>query len=375
MSWIWNEKTNFILLHSIILHQQQSTINWSSIVQDIQLEILSTPQLLKVQYEFLLENFHSKEDSTSLYIAIKQIYLHSLCQKVEDGLQTTIEIVYEFIRHVRSKRLHIQDIEQLMKEWNFNSSSDKEQKNKERLFKILNRLRDYMQTLPNNDHQSKLIIHSNTNESISVEKIIQNEQLETVSDSNDEPLIEHKRNDVLHLPNREKSLFTRRRTRSLTIMAENQDDKVNIGVEWFVPKFKRQQRSSSLHAQCSSIPSISSSTLPKQHLESNGTLLTTIDNDDSSDSTNNSNVRRTHTQPSVSWLPLTNEQIAEKECQQTNLKLLDDQQLDDVSSTDSDSIEVQWSSSRKTKISSSSISHSTDEHHQDNNSCKRQRLT
>ncbi len=124
----------------------------------------------------------------------------------------------------------------------------------------------------------------------------------------------------------QKPSFTRRRTRSLTIFNENKDDKVNIGVEWFVPKLKRQQRSSSLHGQCQSSSPIDSQ---NRDLESNGIrmrkifisqiqfylfffysqVLTTIDNDESSSSTSNSNIRRTHTQPAISWLPLTREQV------------------------------------------------------------------
>jgi hypothetical protein len=46
--------------------------------------------------------------------------------------------------------------------------------------------------------------------------------------------------------------MVRRRTQSLTLFGINKDNKVNIGVEWFVPKFKRQQRSSSLHARSQS---------------------------------------------------------------------------------------------------------------------------
>jgi hypothetical protein len=37
--------------------------------------------------------------------------------------------------------------------------------------------------------------------------------------------------------------------------------------------------------------------------------MTTVDNDESSDSINDSNLRQTHTQPVISWLPLTNEQV------------------------------------------------------------------
>ncbi len=52
----------------------------------------------------------------------------------------------------------------------------------------------------------------------------------------------------------QKTSFIRRRTQSLTLFGENQDRKVNIGVEWFVPILKRQQRSSSLHARSPSPP-------------------------------------------------------------------------------------------------------------------------
>ena len=46
MGFVWDAKNNFILLHSIHRHQQESlslNINWLSIVRDIQLEISSTP--------------------------------------------------------------------------------------------------------------------------------------------------------------------------------------------------------------------------------------------------------------------------------------------------------------------------------------------
>ncbi|CAF3723594.1 unnamed protein product [Rotaria sp. Silwood1] len=76
MAFIWNAKNNFILLHFVTLHQQQqssiSDINWSSIVNDISLEICSTPTLLKDQYEYLLENFYLKQDSKSLYSTLKR---------------------------------------------------------------------------------------------------------------------------------------------------------------------------------------------------------------------------------------------------------------------------------------------------------------
>jgi len=58
----------------------------------------------------------------------------------------------------------------------------------------------------------------------------------------------------------------RRRTQSLTVVGENKDNKVNIGVEWFVPKFKRQQRSSSLHARSQSPIQIDSLSSQNQNL-------------------------------------------------------------------------------------------------------------
>ena len=83
MTCTWDAKNNFILLHFVNLYQQRSltsNIDWSSIVNDIDLEIRSTPsvrlnfflvlfpnifyyQLLKTQYDHLLESFHSKQDS------------------------------------------------------------------------------------------------------------------------------------------------------------------------------------------------------------------------------------------------------------------------------------------------------------------------
>lgn len=55
----------------------------------------------------------------SLYSIIKHIYLHSLCEKIEDDLKFTLETVYELIRHIRSQRINTDDIEKLIKEWNF----------------------------------------------------------------------------------------------------------------------------------------------------------------------------------------------------------------------------------------------------------------
>lgn len=57
MTFEWDAKNNFILLHFINLHQQQSLtldINWSSIVNDIRLEISSTPI---VRNSFCYEDF------------------------------------------------------------------------------------------------------------------------------------------------------------------------------------------------------------------------------------------------------------------------------------------------------------------------------
>jgi hypothetical protein len=42
-----------------------------------------------------------------------------LCQKIEDDSKLTLETVYELIRHARAKRINTDDIEQLIKEWNF----------------------------------------------------------------------------------------------------------------------------------------------------------------------------------------------------------------------------------------------------------------
>ncbi len=55
----------------------------------------------------------------SLHSTLKQIYLHSLCQQIEDDSKLILETVYELVRHTRAKRIHTNDIEQLMKEWNF----------------------------------------------------------------------------------------------------------------------------------------------------------------------------------------------------------------------------------------------------------------
>jgi hypothetical protein len=55
----------------------------------------------------------------SLYSTLKRIYLHSLCQKIEDDSKLTLEAVYELIRHARAKRINTNDIEQLIQEWNF----------------------------------------------------------------------------------------------------------------------------------------------------------------------------------------------------------------------------------------------------------------
>ncbi|CAF3681594.1 unnamed protein product [Rotaria sp. Silwood1] len=374
MAFIWNAKNNFILLHFVTLHQQQqqssiSDINWSSIVNDISLEICSTPTLLKDQYEYLLENFYLKQDSKSLYSTLKRIYLHSLCQKIEDNLHSTLEVVYELIRHVRLKRINIDDIEQLLNEWNFDSSSDDQKKSKDRLLDILNRIRRYIQILPKNDDQSidqNLTTCSNTKE----QSIVQ-EDLETVSDNNDDISMTYvrkiKQKQLINIDNnriiinkieREKSSTIRRRCQSLTLFDGNKDNKLNIGVEWFVPKLKRQQRSSSLHARCRSPSPNDSLLLKNQNIKCKNILLTTIDNDESSNLMINSNVRQTHTQPSISWLPLTNEQVAKKEHRQKEPRLLIDNQQCDQISSDSESMEFQQAS-----------------YQQEHNTCKRQRLS
>ena len=66
MPFVWDLKNNFILIHSIIHHQQQSgveMIDWACVVNDIRLEILSTPDQLERQYEYLSKAFDSKQDS------------------------------------------------------------------------------------------------------------------------------------------------------------------------------------------------------------------------------------------------------------------------------------------------------------------------
>ena len=48
MTFAWDAKNNFILLHFVTLHEKQSLsseINWLSIVNDISLEISSTPDV------------------------------------------------------------------------------------------------------------------------------------------------------------------------------------------------------------------------------------------------------------------------------------------------------------------------------------------
>ncbi len=55
----------------------------------------------------------------SLHSILKHIYLNSLCQQIEEDSKLTLETVYELVRHIRAKRINANDIEQLMKEWNF----------------------------------------------------------------------------------------------------------------------------------------------------------------------------------------------------------------------------------------------------------------
>ncbi|CAF0855035.1 unnamed protein product [Adineta ricciae] len=369
MPFTWDLKNNFILIHSVIHHQQQSgvkIIDWACVVNDIQLEILSTPVQLECQYDYLSKTFDSKQDSMALYLRMKTVYLQSLCKKMEESVQNTLQTAYELIRHARSKRISAQDIEQLIKEWKSNFSSDEEQPNKQHLLKILNRIVHYIKTVPNDAPHFKQIQYSNINQSTRVDKLIRDENRESLSDSKDEPAVIEKQSSSTATSNREKPLLTRRRTQSLTISVENKDDQVNVGVEWFVPKYKRQQRSSSIHTE---YPLISSAAAAASSSVENQQLLTTIDNDESSNSTNPS-----HVQSPLSCLSHADDQITEEERRQTDLKLIDDQQLDDVSSTDSESIQIQWSSSAKNKLPPSSMSHQVDDDHQENNSSKRQRL-
>lgn len=55
----------------------------------------------------------------SLWKMLKRLFLHSLCQQIEDNVKSTLEIVYEFIRHIRAKRIDHNDIEQLIQQGNF----------------------------------------------------------------------------------------------------------------------------------------------------------------------------------------------------------------------------------------------------------------
>ncbi len=54
----------------------------------------------------------------SLHSTLKDIYLHTLCQQIEDNSKSTLEAVYELVRQVRAKRINVNDIEHLMKQWN-----------------------------------------------------------------------------------------------------------------------------------------------------------------------------------------------------------------------------------------------------------------
>ncbi|CAF3702215.1 unnamed protein product [Rotaria socialis] len=392
MAFIWNDKNNFILLHYVELHhhhhhhqhhqqqqqQQQSTIsdiNWSSIVNDINLEICSTSTLLKNQYEYLLEKFCTQQDSKFLHSTFKRNYLHSLCQKIEDDLQVTLETVYELIRHARTKRIHAEDIENLLTEWNFNFTSDDEKSNKDRLLHVLNRLLNYIHTFSNNDDRAiphYLSTNSNmTKQSIVIQEGIHDQDLELISDNDDDISMTHasktKQKQLLNIDNNQPLLTAiepdkfstaRRRTKSLTVFDANKQYKVNIGVEWFVPKLKRRQRSSSFHGQYQSSVSIDSLLLQNRNVQRNDIRVTTTENDQSSYLINNSNLRQTHTQPSISWLPRTSAQISEKERQQNESKLIDNEQCEQMSSSDSESMKIQQSSDQ-----------------QEQHSCKRQRLS
>ena len=53
----------------------------------------------------------------ALYLRMKSVYLQSLCEKIEENVQNTLQTAYELIRHARSKQISAEDIEQLIKEW------------------------------------------------------------------------------------------------------------------------------------------------------------------------------------------------------------------------------------------------------------------
>lgn len=69
----------------------------------------------------LYSNFHLGKIlfRKSLHSILKSLYLHSLCQKIEDNVELTLEIVYELIRHACNQRINANDITHLIQEWNF----------------------------------------------------------------------------------------------------------------------------------------------------------------------------------------------------------------------------------------------------------------
>ena len=157
MTFTWDAKNNFILSHGVTLYQPQATtaetIHWPSIVNEIRLEISSTPSVIcwpdgsfRETHAFDLAIERSVRTTTqwfpshwrcvrlwtgwdvshwpvlafraSLYSTLKHRYLQSLCQKIEADQQVTLEIVYELVRHVRAKRIDAVDIEKVFTEWN-----------------------------------------------------------------------------------------------------------------------------------------------------------------------------------------------------------------------------------------------------------------
>ena len=155
----------------------------------------------------------------ALYLRMKTVYLQSLCEKIEESVQNTLQTAYELIRHVRSKRISVHDIEQLIKDWNSkykvkpltlkglvcscSFASDEEQPNKQRLLKILNRIVHYIKTAPNDAQHFKQIQYSNINRSTRVQKRIQDENRESLSSSNDEPTVTEKQSSSTTASNRE----------------------------------------------------------------------------------------------------------------------------------------------------------------------------
>ncbi|CAF5153909.1 unnamed protein product, partial [Rotaria magnacalcarata] len=147
-------------------------------------------------------------------------------------------------------------------------------------------------------------------QSIVIQEGMHDQDLELISDNDDHISMTHvsktKQKQSLNIDHYQSVLTAiepdkfstaRRRAKSLTVFNENKQYKVNIGVEWFTSKLKRRQRSSSFHGQDQSSVSIDSLLLQNRNVQRNNIRVTTTENDQSSDSINNSNLRQTHTQP------------------------------------------------------------------------------